>query len=138
MLFRSTLLAAAPAGEVAAVNSAAEHIAGGVILVGERAVHTPGLLAAVADLAARTGARLAWVPRRAGDRGAVDAGLLPIDGRDTGSIIAEAGRAVKGLLVGGVSADDVHGDLIAAVKRAEFVVSLETRHTDVKIGRAHV
>ena len=28
-------------------------------------------------LAARTGARLAWVPRRAGDRGAVEAGCLP-------------------------------------------------------------
>ncbi|HEY0001388.1 MAG TPA: molybdopterin dinucleotide binding domain-containing protein, partial [Actinoplanes sp.] len=37
----------------------------------------PGGLSAAAALAARTGARLAWVPRRAGDRGAVDAGCLP-------------------------------------------------------------
>ena len=29
------------------------------------------------QLAADTGARLAWVPRRAGERGAVDAGALP-------------------------------------------------------------
>ncbi|MGH8870065.1 MAG: molybdopterin-dependent oxidoreductase, partial [Actinomycetes bacterium] len=32
---------------------------------------------AVARLAESTGARLAWVPRRAGDRGAIDAGALP-------------------------------------------------------------
>ena len=48
-----------------------------VILVGERAAQTPGALSAAVKLAKRTGARLAWVPRRAGDRGAVDAGALP-------------------------------------------------------------
>jgi NADH-quinone oxidoreductase subunit G len=37
----------------------------------------PGALSAVLELAASTGARLAWVPRRAGERGAVDAGALP-------------------------------------------------------------
>ena len=48
-----------------------------VILVGERLATVHGGLSAAADLAARTGAKLAWVPRRAGDRGAVDAGCLP-------------------------------------------------------------
>jgi len=48
-----------------------------VILVGERAATLPGALSAVLRLAERTGARLAWVPRRAGDRGAVEAGCLP-------------------------------------------------------------
>ena len=48
-----------------------------IILVGERLATVQGGLSAVADLAARTGARLAWVPRRAGDRGAVEAGCLP-------------------------------------------------------------
>src|SRR5262245_48647560 len=48
-----------------------------VIFAGERLATEPGGLSAVADLAARTGAKLAWVPRRAGDRGAVDAGCLP-------------------------------------------------------------
>jgi NADH-quinone oxidoreductase subunit G len=48
-----------------------------VLLVGERLATVPGGLSAAAALAARTGARLAWVPRRAGDRGAVDAGCLP-------------------------------------------------------------
>ena len=50
---------------------------GSVILVGERAAALSGTLSAVLRLAERTGARIAWVPRRAGDRGAVEAGCLP-------------------------------------------------------------
>ncbi|GAB2614525.1 NADH-quinone oxidoreductase subunit G [Pseudactinotalea suaedae] len=50
---------------------------GAVILVGERLAQVPGGLTAVLELAKATGARLAWVPRRAGDRGAVEVGLLP-------------------------------------------------------------
>jgi NADH-quinone oxidoreductase subunit G len=48
-----------------------------VILVGERAAALSGTLSAVLRLQQRTGARVAWVPRRAGDRGAVEAGCLP-------------------------------------------------------------
>ena len=50
---------------------------GAVILVGERLAEAPGALAAAAILATASGARLAWVPRRAGERGAVEAGALP-------------------------------------------------------------
>ncbi|MEU9128350.1 NADH-quinone oxidoreductase subunit G [Kitasatospora sp. NPDC048540] len=50
---------------------------GAVILVGERLATVPGALTAALNLAAVTGARLAWVPRRAGERGAVEAGTLP-------------------------------------------------------------
>ena len=50
---------------------------GAVILVGERMAGVPGALSAAASLAESTGARLAWVPRRAGERGALDAGALP-------------------------------------------------------------
>jgi NADH-quinone oxidoreductase subunit G len=50
---------------------------GGVILVGERAAEVPGLYSAVAALGERTGAAIGWVPRRAGDRGALDAGAVP-------------------------------------------------------------
>ncbi len=50
---------------------------GAVILVGERLASSPGALSAAVSLAEKTGARLAWVPRRAGDRGAVEAGCLP-------------------------------------------------------------
>ena len=50
---------------------------GAVILVGERLAAVPGALSAAAALASATGAQLAWVPRRAGERGALDAGALP-------------------------------------------------------------
>ncbi len=48
-----------------------------LILVGERLATVPGALTAAVRLAETTGARLAWVPRRAGDRGAVETGCLP-------------------------------------------------------------
>ena len=129
---KGSLLAASPATEVAALQSAAGHVsATSVILVGERAATTPGLLTAVVELAASSGAKLAWVPRRAGDRGAVDAGLLPIGGRNTSEIIAATGSDIQGLLIAGVDAHDVDGDLEAALERAQFVVSLETRHCAV-------
>jgi NADH-quinone oxidoreductase subunit G len=50
---------------------------GAVILVGERAAEAPGTLAAAHALADATGAQLAWIPRRAGERGAIDTGCLP-------------------------------------------------------------
>lgn len=79
---QAELLRATPGAEVAVVDSIsgplAEELAGGIILVGERAVETPGLYTAVANLAQRTGARLAWIPRRAGERGGLDAGLNPL------------------------------------------------------------
>jgi NADH-quinone oxidoreductase subunit G len=50
---------------------------GAILFVGERLATVQGGLSASAALAASTGAALAWVPRRAGDRGAVDAGCLP-------------------------------------------------------------
>src|SRR5688572_12129936 len=48
-----------------------------VILAGERLGSVAGGLSGVAALAGRTQSKLAWIPRRAGDRGAVDAGCLP-------------------------------------------------------------
>ncbi|MBV9163824.1 MAG: NADH-quinone oxidoreductase subunit G [Pseudonocardiales bacterium] len=109
---------------------------GAVLLVGERAAEVPGLYSAVARLAASTGARMAWIPRRAGERGALEAGALPtllpggrpvIDpaaraevesawgvtlssrpGRDTAGIItAAAAGQVGGLVIGGVDPSDL-------------------------------
>lgn len=76
------LLPTLPGQEAAAIAAVAENgevalDTGGVILVGERLAAVPGALTAAARLAATTGARLAWVPRRAGDRGALEAGCLP-------------------------------------------------------------
>ncbi|GAA1432940.1 NADH-quinone oxidoreductase subunit G [Microlunatus lacustris] len=74
----ATLLPALPGGEAAVLDALDLPLdAGAVVLVGERAARSPGTLSACLRLARRTGARLAWVPRRAGDRGAVDAGCLP-------------------------------------------------------------
>jgi NADH-quinone oxidoreductase subunit G len=50
---------------------------GALLFVGERLATVEGGLSAAVALARSTGARLAWVPRRAGDRGAVDTGCLP-------------------------------------------------------------
>jgi NADH-quinone oxidoreductase subunit G len=124
--------------------------AGSVILVGERLGMVPGGLSAAVRLAEATGARLAWVPRRAGDRGAVEAGALPgllpggrpvadaaarIDlaaawgagslpaqpGRSTDEIVAAAAAGeLKGLLVGGVDPGDL-SDPDAAVRALDAV-----------------
>ncbi|MEU9873771.1 NADH-quinone oxidoreductase subunit G [Actinomadura verrucosospora] len=110
---------------------------GAVILVGERLATSPGALTSATRVAQATGARLAWVPRRAGERGAIEAGalpgLLPIGrpvtdpaaraevartwgvadlpadpGEDTAGIIAAAAAGRRGaLLVGGVDPDDL-------------------------------
>ena len=107
-----------------------------VILVGERAAGLSGTFSACHRLAERTGARLAWVPRRAGDRGAVEAGCLPnllpggrlvadaaarvdtqttwgseslpsLEGRDADEILIGAGDAeLHALLVAGVDPND--------------------------------
>ena len=72
------LITTAPGGEAAALDALAGELPqGAVILAGERLATSPGALSAAARLAAATGARLAWIPRRAGDRGALDAGCLP-------------------------------------------------------------
>src|SRR5690606_3659910 len=49
----------------------------GIILVGERLATVPGAFSALVRLVQATGARVAWVPRRAGERGALEAGALP-------------------------------------------------------------
>ncbi|MGI9064305.1 MAG: NADH-quinone oxidoreductase subunit G [Pseudonocardiaceae bacterium] len=137
-----TLIRAVPGDEPAvldALDAAHEDLlcaAGAVVMVGERAAEVPGLYSAVARLAERTGARLAWVPRRAGERGALEAGACPTllpggrpvtdaaaraeleaawgvgvparVGRDTSGILAAAeSGALAGLLVGGVDPQDL-------------------------------
>ena len=75
-----------------------------MILVGERAAEVPGLYSAVSALAARTGAVVGWVPRRAGERGALDAGAAPTllpGGRSVADAAARAEvEAVWGLAEG--------------------------------------
>ena len=63
--------------ETAAAVAQALRQPGAVILAGERLAEVPGALTAAVRLAQATGARLAWIPRRAGERGAIEAGALP-------------------------------------------------------------
>ncbi|MGV9188570.1 NADH-quinone oxidoreductase subunit G [Arcanobacterium canis] len=132
---------------------------GSVILVGERTCATRGALSAVVALAQRTGARLAWIPRRAGDRGALDAGAMPnllpggrlvsdtaarvdvasvwgVDslpeniGRSTGEILDAARRGELGAVVlGGVELADLPAGAQEALDHV-FTVQLEVRDTD--------
>ena len=84
------LVATVPGAEAEALNGITAD-ADTIVRIGDRAAVVPGLLNAAADFADRTGARLGWVPRRAGDRGAVETGCLPNllpGGRPTGDVLA--------------------------------------------------
>ncbi|BBH17857.1 NADH-quinone oxidoreductase [Nocardioides baekrokdamisoli] len=100
-----------------------------VILVGRDAAATPGLLDEAVAAAANASAQLAWVPRRAGDRGAVEAGCFPLPGgRDVDEIVRAATIGqLRGLVLGRV---DATSELIDAATRT-FTVSLETNRTDL-------
>ncbi len=79
---KGTLIRTVPGGEAEAVgeliNSASDLLpAGTIILAGERLATARGALSALVRLTQTTGARIAWVPRRAGERGAIEAGALP-------------------------------------------------------------
>ncbi len=137
----ATVVPTRPGDEAAALGDLLGHADHGidkhaVVLVGERLATVPGALSAAVDLARKSGARLAWVPRRAGDRGAVEAGCLPgllpggrpladagarvdaattwgVDalpespGRDADAIVRALGRGeLGGLVIGGVDPDD--------------------------------
>ena len=137
----------------------ASRLDGGVILVGERASRTPGLLSEVVRLAERTHCRIQWVPRRAGERGGVEAGLLPgllpfgralasQEARESlawGEVPAQRGLdatqmleaaadgRVKALVVGGVDLRDFDDPAAArkALDQVDFLVSLEVRRSEV-------
>jgi NADH-quinone oxidoreductase subunit G len=67
------------------LDGADAEFAGCVIVVGERLATAPGAYSAALAAAGKLGGQVVWIPRRAGERAAVEAGCLP------------------GLLVGGLS-----------------------------------
>ncbi|MEV3859487.1 NADH-quinone oxidoreductase subunit G [Streptomyces sp. NPDC050095] len=119
------------------VASQALRTEGSVIVVGERLAAVAGGLTAAVRAATATGAALVWIPRRAGERGAVEAGALPSllpggrpatdprareevaaawgvaelphrYGRDTGQIVeAAATGELRALVVAGVEVADL-------------------------------
>ncbi|MET7637367.1 NADH-quinone oxidoreductase subunit G [Streptomyces sp. NPDC005438] len=110
---------------------------GSVIAVGERLAQVPGALTSVVRAATALGAALVWIPRRAGERGAVEVGALSAllpggrpatdprareevarawgvpalpsrEGRDTAGILRAAAEGeLSALLVGGVEVADL-------------------------------
>ena len=164
----ATLIPSVPGDEAAVLDSIkatkdafkALKEPGALIVVGERLAGVEGGFTAVAELARRSKAKVAWIPRRAGERGALEAGALPgllPGGRDTSSaaaraqigvlwgievphgkgrdadgiIAAAAIKSIDALVIGGVEATDLGADLLSAIKNAKFTVSLEVRRTSV-------
>ena len=72
---KANFIKVAPGNESAALSSL-EMTAKSIILVGERACETPGLLSAAAALSEKYGAKIGYIPRRAGERGALEAGAI--------------------------------------------------------------
>ncbi len=72
---KANFISVAPGAEAEAIAKV-ELTSNSVILVGERASESAGALSAVVALADRTGAKIAWIPRRAGERGALEAGAI--------------------------------------------------------------
>ncbi|HEY0814263.1 MAG TPA: molybdopterin dinucleotide binding domain-containing protein, partial [Pseudonocardia sp.] len=110
---KDNLIPAVPGAEAAILGDLPSAVLdglthGGVILVGERAAEVPGLYSAVSALAERTGAAVGWVPRRAGERGALDAGATPTllpGGRPVADAAARAEvEAAWGLAAGSLPA----------------------------------
>ncbi len=154
------LITCLPTDEQGALDRMTEVEPGAVVLVGERLAESPGGFAAVSHFAERTGAEIAWIPRRAGDRGALDMGALPgllpggrsisddaartelgrlwnkdlprTGGLDTTAIL-DAARAGAALVVGGVELADLPDpdSAAAALDGASFTVSLELRRSAV-------
>jgi NADH-quinone oxidoreductase subunit G len=150
------LIKTAAGNEVAAISTLSGLTAKSVILVGERAAETTGALSAVIKLVNDSGAKLGWIPRRAGEKGAIAAGALPnlLPGNrpitdasarvdiatawNIDSLPSEVGMSsneiinsdLQAVLIGGVDPMDISADakIILAKK---FVVSLEIRQSDI-------
>ena len=72
---QANFIAVAPGSEAEAIAKI-ELTAKSVILVGERACESAGTLSAVVALAGRTNAKIGWIPRRAGEPGAIATGAI--------------------------------------------------------------
>jgi len=122
-------------GQEAAAIAALDLDGDAVLLLGERLAGVPGAYSAA--LAHEAHPRIGWIPRRAGDRTAAEAGCLPnhlgTNGRDTSAIFAAAAAGQLGaLVVGGVEVDDLPDPAAARTALAKaFVISLEVRASDV-------
>ena len=154
----ATLIAVRP-NDVPQAIKALEADENTIILAGERIAQVQGSLTALAAKVAESGARMAWIPRRAGELGAVEAGCLPMllpGGRPVSDpdaiaqmnmawgpipttmgldgeaqIEAAAKGHLKALVTAGIEAADFPDPaLTAEAFEKAFVVSLENRLSD--------
>ena len=152
----ATIIKMVPGHEVAAISAINGLTGKSVVLIGERLSETPGALSAALELVNKSAAKLGYVPRRAGDTGAISAGavanLLPggrlvsdatarVDvaaawgasalptetGLTTNEIIGSGTNAV---LIGGVDPFDISAEAKLSLSK-KFVVSLEIRESDI-------
>ena len=152
----ATIIKMVPGNEVAAISAINGLTGKSVVLIGERLSETPGALSAALELVNKSAAKLGYVPRRAGDTGAIAAGavanLLPggrlvsdatarVDvaaawgasalptetGLTTNEIIGSGTNAV---LIGGVDPFDISAEAKLSLSK-KFVVSLEIRESDI-------
>jgi NADH-quinone oxidoreductase subunit G len=152
----ATVIKFAPGTEVSAINSIAGLTAKSVVLIGERLAETSGGLTAAVELANKAGAKIGYVPRRAGDTGAISAGATPnlLPGHrlisdaaarvdvaaawGVNSLPADDGLSINeiingdtaSVLVGGVDPFDISADAKLSLSK-KFVVSLEIRESDI-------
>ncbi|MFN2545082.1 MAG: NADH-quinone oxidoreductase subunit G [Actinomycetota bacterium] len=110
---------------IAMLRHAAE---GTVVIAGSRLAESPGAVERAADLASAVGGRFALVSRRAGDHGAMRAGLHPAllpGGRFVGDAAARADlETVWGSGIPSEPGRDAHGILEAAARREIDVLYL--------------
>ena len=97
-----------------------------IILVGERAAASPGALSAVLEVAEKTNSKLSWIPRRAGERGAIEVGALPNLLPGARPVTETSARSEVGA-IWGVNASDIpnkpgknHAEIIQAALNGEI------------------
>ena len=72
---KSNFISVSPGSEAQSLASV-ELTSNSVLIIGERAAESAGVLTTASALIARSNAKLAWIPRRAGERGALAAGAI--------------------------------------------------------------
>jgi NADH-quinone oxidoreductase subunit G len=156
----ATLTLTAPS-ELPKAIEASEADADTIILVGEVLAQIPGGLTAVVDKVEASSAKMVWIPRRAGEIGAIEAGCLPgllpgghpvsdttavkdlealwgtelptTQGLDASELLKKAAQGdLKVLITAGIEAGDFR-DSQEVIDALEntFVISFESRMSDV-------
>ena len=157
---KATLIPVVAGNEAAAISALEGLTEKSVVLVGERLNESAGALSAVVELLAKSNAKLGWIPRRSGERGALQSGaianLLPggrpvsdpaarVDvaaawgveslpttaGKSTAEILAAASaKELDAVVVAGVDPLDISAEALTQLLNT-YVLSFEIAHSAV-------